>query len=150
MESLPIRSITEQSNNKLLERRATPRKPSNSDTYPHLRIFSLANQRQHRQASATIHNPLLPNVSGKKADEPVRILQRSKTLDVVLNIPNPLKIKSRISIPSDTLLQRNSKRSALHIRSGQHFQRSATTIPTNTLLIRFNHGPTERNYFVPD
>jgi hypothetical protein len=151
VESSPIRSITEQTNNKLLERRATPRKPSHSDIYPHLRIFSLANQRQHRQSSATIPPALLPNVSGKKTDEPPRILQRSKTLDVVLNIPNPIKIKSRMPITPDNLLQpRTSKRPGFNIRSGQNYQRSSTTIPTNTLLIRFHHGTTERNYIVPD
>ncbi len=151
VESSSIRSMTEQTNNKLLERRATPRKPFHSDNHPHLRIFSLANQRQHRQSSATIPPTLLPNVSGKKTDESPRILQRSKTLDVVLNIPNPIKIKPRIPITPDTLLQpRPSKRSALNFRSRQNLPRSATTIPANTLLIRYNHGTTERNYLVPD
>lgn len=154
VETSPIRFANEQShttNSKLLDRRATPHKPSHSDIYPHLRIFSLANQRQHRQSSASVPAAALPNVPVKKVDEPPRSLQRTKTLDVVLDLPNPTKSKSRVTIPPDTLLQpRPNKRSALNLRSEQHFQRSATTIPANSLLIRFSHGATERNYLVPD
>ncbi len=168
----PIRSITEINNTnlKLLDRRSTPQKPSQSAIYPHLRIFSLANQRQHRRSSASVPTALVPIVSGKKTDEISRVLQRSKTLDVVLDIPKPFNGKSH----ADNLLQhktngtneqhivsRVSKRSVLPIHSekqnspsiiqnsGKNYSRS-TTIATNTILIHFNNGNTERNYLVPE
>ncbi|CAF3817327.1 unnamed protein product [Rotaria sordida] len=56
-------------NPKLLERRSTPHKLSHSDIYPQF-----------------------------KPDETYRTLQRSKTLDVVLHIPNPIKGISRIPV----------------------------------------------------
>jgi hypothetical protein len=171
-------------NTKLLDRRSTPRKPSHSDIYPQLRIFSLANQRQHRQSSAAIPpTSLLPNVPGKKPDETYRTLQRSKTLDVVLDIPNPIKVTSRFPVQPDnpssnqhqhttnrTIDQTPSrffKRSAFNIRSEQqkstsviqksrqHFYNSSTTttVPTNKVLIHFNHnnnGNSDRHYLVPE
>ncbi|CAF4193613.1 unnamed protein product, partial [Rotaria magnacalcarata] len=85
---------------KLLERRSTPRKQSHPDMYPQLRIFSLANQQQHRQSSASTAG-YLPAVNGKKPDDTLRILQRSKTLDVVLDIPNPVNPPSRIPVHTD-------------------------------------------------
>ncbi|CAM2727074.1 unnamed protein product [Rotaria socialis] len=89
-------------NTKLLERRSTPRKQSHPDTYPQLRIFSLANQQQHRQSSAsTANTAYLPAVNGKKPDDTLRILQRSKTLDVVLDIPSSVNPPSRIPIHTD-------------------------------------------------
>ena len=152
--TVPARSIPEQTsipNAKLLERRATPHRPHHSDIYPHLRIFSLANQRQHRQSSASVQGAPLPTVSAKKIDEPPRILQRSKTLDVVLDVPTPIKTRTRVTIPPDTLLQpRSSKRSSIPTRSEQPFQRAATSLPTNSLLIRFSQGNHERNYLVPE
>ena len=155
IETTPTRSISEQTPNpinaKFSERRATPHKLNHSDIYPHLRIFSLANQRQHRQSSASVQAGPLPTVSSKKIDEPPRILQRSKTLDVVLDVPTPVKTRTRVMIPPDTLLQpRSSKRSALNMRSEPQFQRSATSIPTNSLLIRYSQGNNERNYLVPE
>ena len=83
------RSVTDHSlnNSKLLDRRGTtPRKPSYSDVFSQSRIFSLANQQQHRQSSAT--NAVLPTVVGEKPDQKFRLLQRSKTLDIVLDLPN--------------------------------------------------------------
>jgi len=179
LDTTPVRPMTEHNHNtntKLLERRSTPGKSSQSDVYPHLRIFSLANQRQHRQSSASIPPALLPTVSGKKTDETSRILQRSKTLDVVLNIPNPINIKSNIPIQPDNLLQHTtngtdeqissyvSKRSSLSLRSEKqnnesitqnsrhyyHHSSTITTMPTNTLLNHFNHGNSERKYLVPE
>lgn len=154
IESSPVRSIPEQTltipNAKLLERRATPHRPHHSDIYPHLRIFSLANQRQHRQSSASVQGAPLPTVSAKKIDEAPRILQRSKTLDVVLDVPTPIKTRTRVTIPPDTLLQpRSSKRSSIPTRSEQ-FQRAATSLPSNSLLIRYNQGNNERNFLIPD
>lgn len=130
-----------QTNNKLLERRATPRRPSHSQIYPHLRIFSLANQRQQRQTTDIVPASLLPNVSGRKTDDFTRTLQRSKTLDVVLDIPNTSTVKSR---RTDSSNRRSNK------QQQQTFHRSSTTMPTNTVLIRFNHTNTESNYLVPD
>ncbi|CAF4605261.1 unnamed protein product, partial [Rotaria magnacalcarata] len=96
------RSVTDHNNTntKLLERRSTPRKQSHPDMYPQLRIFSLANQQQHRQSSASTA-AYLPAVNGKKPDDTLRILQRSKTLDVVLDIPNPVNPPSRIPVHTD-------------------------------------------------
>jgi len=168
----PIRSITEinNTNSKLLDRRSTPHKLSQPAIHPHLRIFSLANQRQHRRSSATVPAALIPTISGKKTDEISRVLQRSKTLDVVLDIPKPINGKSLAdnSLQHKTngtneqqILSRVSKRSALASHSekqtsasiiknsGQNLSRS-TTIPTNTILIHFNHGNNERNYLVPE
>jgi hypothetical protein len=160
----PIRSTTEQNNTnpKLLERRSTPHQPPQPDIYPHLRIFSLANQRQNRQSSAKVPAALLPNVPGKKMDETSRILQRSKTLDVVLDIPSPVKVKPRIPTQLDISLQHTINRSNAHMplratrrsppqqNASSPLHRAATTMPTNTVLIHFNHGNNERNYLVPE
>lgn len=105
------RSSTEHSlnNSKLLDRRGTtPRKPSYSDVFTQSRVFSLANQQQHRQPSASAStNAVLPTVVGKKSDQNFRLLQRSKTLDIVLDLPNESfnsgKSGSRYSNQSDGL-----------------------------------------------
>jgi hypothetical protein len=171
LDTSPLRSATEQCNPnpRLLERRSMSRKTPRSDVYPHLRIFSLANQRQQRKTSASVPAALLPNVSGKKADETSRIFQRSKTMDVASDIPSSANVKTRTdnivqrttNVTSELLTSPISKRFTLTPRyetkssesitqknPGQHTHRS-TTIPTNTILIHFNHENTERNYLVP-
>ena len=79
-------------NNKLLERRATPRKPSYPDVFSQSRVYSLNNNPshyQHRQSSASIiPNAVLPTVVGKRSEANIRFFQRSKTLDIVLDLPN--------------------------------------------------------------
>ncbi|CAF1138227.1 unnamed protein product [Rotaria sordida] len=93
-------------NTKLLDRRSSPRKSSHPDMYPQLRIFSLANQKQHRQPSAngSVSNAAhLPNVNGKKPDDTQRVLQRSKTLDVILDIPTSVNVSSRAPTQADNL-----------------------------------------------
>mgnify|MGYP001030488464 CR=1 FL=1 len=145
----PLTEQTTHTNSKLLERRATPRQPSNLQIYPHLRIFSLANQRQQRQTTDIVPASLLPSVTGRKTDDFTRTLQRSKTLDVVLDIPNAPTSTSSPSVKSrrtDSSHRRSNKQQS----SAQTVHRSSTTIPTNTVLIRFNHTNTERNYLVPE
>lgn len=81
-------------NSKLLERRATPRKPSYPDVFAQSRVYALNHHphslsHQHRQSSASIAtNAVLPTVVGKKTEPNLRFFQRSKTLDIVLDLPN--------------------------------------------------------------
>lgn len=93
---------------KILDRRATPRKPSYPDINPQLRIFSLANQ-QNRQSSASSAT-YVQSLAAKKTDDTLRTLQRSKTLDVVLDVPNPMNGSSRILTQTDNSASNRTQR----------------------------------------
>ncbi|CAF2410135.1 unnamed protein product [Rotaria sp. Silwood2] len=119
-------------NTKLLERRSSPRKPSQPDIYPQLRIFSLANQQQHRQSSATesvVNAAHLPNVNGKKTDDTQRALQRSKTLDVVLDIPTSVNVPPRAPIQAD-----NSSSNRIHRTTNGMIEQTPSLISNRSAL----------------
>lgn len=80
------------------------RKQSHPEIYPQLRVFSMTNQQQNRQPSAALGNAAyFPNVNGKKSEEALRILQRSKTLDVALDAPHSANASTRAPNPIDNL-----------------------------------------------
>ncbi|CAF1140568.1 unnamed protein product [Rotaria sordida] len=91
-------------NTKTLDRRSAHRKPSNSDILPQTRLISIVKHFQNRRTSASMSTSLLPTVIGKKNDDPFRYLERSKTLDVVFDIPidNSNKISSHLPTRSDS------------------------------------------------
>ncbi len=101
-----------------MDRRSILQKPHQSNIYHQTRLFSLVNQIQHRQASAAMPPTVLPIVIGRKNEEPMRSLERSKTLDVVFAISNDdtYKIPSRLPLRPEspqnppTLLSRTTSR----------------------------------------
>ncbi|CAF0881825.1 unnamed protein product [Rotaria sp. Silwood1] len=131
-------------NTKLLERRSSPRKPSHPDIYPQLRIFSLANQQQHRQLSATgsaATTAHLPNVNGKKTDDTQRALQRSKTLDVVLDIPTSANTSSRARTQAD-----NSSSNRIHRTTNGIIEQTPSLISNRSALnIYSEHRKQQQN-----
>ncbi|CAF1163123.1 unnamed protein product [Rotaria sp. Silwood1] len=91
-------------NTKTLDRYSAHRKPSNSDILPQTGIISIVKHFQNRQTSASTSTAILPAVVGKKNDDPFRYLERSKTLDVVFDIPidNSNKISSSLPVRPDS------------------------------------------------
>lgn len=63
---------------KLLDRRATPRRPHHPETYSQSRIFSVTNHLPQRQASSSVPtNAVLPTVVGKRTNQSFRLIKSS-------------------------------------------------------------------------
>ncbi|CAF3527498.1 unnamed protein product [Rotaria socialis] len=91
-------------NTRLLERRSAYRQPAHSDILPQTRLISIVKNFHTRQTSANTSTTHLPAVIGKKNDDSIHYLERSKTLHVMFDIPidHSNNISSPVPVPPDS------------------------------------------------
>ena len=101
--SLP-QSAGDYTNAQSTDHRISSRKPSYSDMNPQTRILSLVNHLQYRRTSGVMRSYVLPAVVGRRNEDSLRALDRSKTLDVVFALSNETtkKIPSRLPARADS------------------------------------------------
>jgi hypothetical protein len=142
------RSANDRTN--LQQRCSTSRKSSHWNIYPQLRGLCLANQRtQHQSSVSVLPADLLPSFSEKKTNDTFRALQRSKTLDIVLDASSPIKVTSYVSPQSNNssfqILEQTPylvrKRSAFTLGSKQQPE----TFPIQDSIQHFHHSSTRTN-----
>ncbi|CAM4767710.1 unnamed protein product [Rotaria magnacalcarata] len=105
-ENSPPRSagIHNSTNTRLLERRSAYRQPAHSDILPQTRLISIVKNFHTRQTSANASTTHLPAVIGKKNDDSIHYLERSKTLHVMFDIPidHSNNISSQVPVQPDS------------------------------------------------